>query len=61
MITNKEADERGKISDKIGISYLFDLCEPDEDKIALYLKACGKPEDEKLENCGLEEEDFPLV
>lgn len=37
------------------------MSEPDSDTIQSYLKASGKIEEGKLKNCGLEEDDFPLV
>ena len=30
VLTAKEGDKRGRIYDKIGMSYLFDMNEPDE-------------------------------
>lgn len=41
IITKKEGDQRGKEYDKIGMSYLFDMIDPDEsNEFEMQVQAC---------------------
>jgi SET domain-containing protein len=63
IITNREANSRGKIYDSESLSYLFDISESvDEKYMKIYNKFCKKHRiDTHLKYVKLDEDDFPLV